>query len=558
MRGSGRRLIAAGALALLAALPACRRAHGSAARRFTLSVIGTNDLHGHVEALPMFGGFVDNLRRTRQQDGGDVLLLDAGDMFQGTIASNRTEGAVVVRAYAALGYAAAAIGNHEFDYGPVGPAETPRPGDDPRGALRARAAEAPFPLLDANLIDETTGTHPDWKNVVPAIVREIGGVKVGILGVMTAGTARATLPANFAGLSVTPLAPAIAAAAADARRRGATVVIAVAHAGGDCHHFNAPADLSSCETDQEIFQVARDLPTGTVDAIVAGHTHKGVAHRVNGIPIVEAFANGRAFSRVDLTVDRGSGRVVGARIFPPQDVPPPDSLQLVGYEADVVRPDPAVAAAVAPALAATAAVREQRLGVDLGEPIPRAQKTESPLGNLIADLMRAARPDADVAMTTAGAVRTDLPVGPLTYGRLFETLPFDNRFALVHLTGSELGRLVERNLTHGGAVLSLSGVRAAASCAGGELQVSLTRPDGRAVAPDAGLTLAVSEYLATGGDRFFPAGLQGRARIVDGPPIRDAIADQLRARRAVPPLHELYDPEHPRVAYPGKRPVHCD
>jgi len=554
---SGRKL-AVLALWLLAALPACRRAHGSG-KRFTLSVIGTGDLHGHIEALPMFGGYVDNLRRTRRQDGGQVLLLDAGDMFQGTIASNRTEGAVVVRAYGALGYAAAAIGNHEFDYGPVGPAETPgAPGDDPRGALRARAAEAPFPLLDANLIDDATGAPPTWKNVVPTAIRDVGGVKVGLVGVMTASTPRSTLPANFAGLSVTPLAPALSAAAADLRRRGATVVIAVAHAGGECHHFNAPDDLSSCEADQEIFQVARELPAGAVDAIVAGHTHKAIAHRVNGIPIVEAFSNGRAFSRIDLTVDRGTGRVVAARIFPPQDVPPADSVQLVAYEADIVRPDPAVAAAIAPALAATAAAREQRLGVDLGQAIPRAQKVESPLGNLIADLMRAARPDADVALTTSGAVRADLPAGPLTYGRLFETLPFDNRFALVPLTGADLARLIARNLTHGGAVLSVSGVRAVASCTGGELSVSLTRPDGRPVAAGAHLTLAASEFLATGGDKFFPAQLLGRARIVEGPPIRDAVADQLRARRAVPPLHELYDPEHPRLAYPGKRPVSCE
>jgi len=451
MRSRG--LLGALALALLAALPACRRAHGSG-RRFTLSVIGTSDLHGHVEALPMLGGFLDNLRRTRRQDGGQVLLLDAGDMFQGTIASNRTEGAVVVRAYAALGYAAAAIGNHEFDYGPVGPAETPRnSGDDPRGALRARAAEAPFPFLDANLIDDATGAPPAWQNVVPTTIRDVGGVKVGLVGVTTAGTPRSTMPANFAGLSVTPLAPALVAAAADLRRRGATVVIAVAHAGGDCHHFDAPDDLGSCEADQEIFQVARDLPAGAIDAIVAGHTHKAVAHRVNGIPIVEAFANGRAFGRIDLTIDRGTGRAVAARIFPPQDVPPPDSVQLVAYEADVVHPNATVAAAIAPALSATAAAREQRLGVDLGQAIPRTQKAESPLGNLIADLMRAARPDADVALTTSGAVRADLPAGPLTYGRLFETLPFDNRVAMVPLTGGDLAGLIAHNLARRGAVL---------------------------------------------------------------------------------------------------------
>ncbi|MES1210018.1 MAG: metallophosphoesterase, partial [Pseudomonadota bacterium] len=190
------------ALALPLAVAACHppaRPRG----RVTLSVLGTNDLHGHLESLPIFGGFVANLRRVRAQDGGAVVLVDAGDMFQGTLESNLNEGAAVVRAYAALGYAAVALGNHEFDYGPAGPAVTDRD-HDPRGALRARAAEAPFPFLDANLVETATGRPPAWTNVVPGVLREVDGVELGIVGVTTIGTARATLAANFAGLAVTP------------------------------------------------------------------------------------------------------------------------------------------------------------------------------------------------------------------------------------------------------------------------------------------------------------------------------------------------------------------
>ena len=88
----------------------------------TLSVVGTIDLHGHLAALPWLSGYVENLREQRQADGGGVLLLDAGDMFQGTLESNLAEGAPVVAAYNALGYTAVAIGNHEFDFGPAGPA----------------------------------------------------------------------------------------------------------------------------------------------------------------------------------------------------------------------------------------------------------------------------------------------------------------------------------------------------------------------------------------------------------------------------------------------------
>ena len=91
----------------------------------TLSIVGTTDLHGFVfprngrGGLAVLAGFLNNLRAARKADGGAVLLLDAGDTFQGGIESNLSEGALVVDAFNAMGYAAAAIGNHEFDFGPV-------------------------------------------------------------------------------------------------------------------------------------------------------------------------------------------------------------------------------------------------------------------------------------------------------------------------------------------------------------------------------------------------------------------------------------------------------
>jgi 2',3'-cyclic-nucleotide 2'-phosphodiesterase (5'-nucleotidase family) len=542
----------------------CRRAAPpppAAPTRVTISLVGTNDLHGRIEALPPFGGYLANLRRARDRDGGAVVLVDAGDMFQGTLPSNLGEGAAVVRAYNVLGYAAAALGNHEFDFGPVGPEVTAqKPGDDPRGALRARAAEATFPFLDANLIDTATGAAPAWKNVMPDVLLDVAGVRLGILGVATASTPRTTLAANFAGLAVKPLAPAIAAAAADLHRRGATVVIVAAHAGGACKRFDVPEHVDSCEADGEIFQVARALVTdGTIiDAIVAGHTHEGVAHRVVGIPIVEAYANGHDFSRIDLTVDRATGRASQVRIFPPQRICTPGRCAGESYEGAPVVPDAAVAAAIAPALDAARAAREQRLAVD-ATAIKRAQKVESPLGNLVADLMRAARPGADVALTNGGGLRVDLPAGPLTYGSLFEALPFDNRFATIPITAADLAEVIARNLGRDNGIVSISGVRATARCSGGELAVTLARADGRPLAPRTRLTLATSDFLATGGDGLFSDDLQQHARLDDGPPIRDAVADLLRARKA--PLSAddsaLFDPAHPRISYQGARPVRC-
>src|SRR6185436_9714105 len=148
-----------------------------AASIVTLSIVGTNDLHGGIlprdgrGGLALLGGYVKNLRDARARDGGAVLLIDAGDMFQGTLVSNTTEGAHVVAAYNVLGYTAAAVGNHEFDFGPVGPAATPRtPGDDPRGALKARASEARFPFLAANLVEVSSGRAVEWANVKPTVL----------------------------------------------------------------------------------------------------------------------------------------------------------------------------------------------------------------------------------------------------------------------------------------------------------------------------------------------------------------------------------------------------
>ena len=73
--------------------------------------------------------------------------------------------------------------------------------------------------------------------------------------------------------------------------------------------------------------------------------------------------------------------------------------------------------------------------------------------------MRAARPKADVALTTGGSLRAELPAGALTYGQLHEALPFDDRFVTLSITGADLAALVARNLGRAGGIVSLSGVQ---------------------------------------------------------------------------------------------------
>jgi 2',3'-cyclic-nucleotide 2'-phosphodiesterase (5'-nucleotidase family) len=545
----------------------------------TLSIVGTNDLHGAMAprdgrgGLATFSGFVNNLRAARARDGGAVLVIDAGDMFQGTLESNLNEGAAIVDAYNAIGYTAITIGNHEFDFGPVGPRATPKmETDDPRGALKARAAQARFPFLAANLVEIKTVEPVRWPNMQPAVLVHAAGVNVGIIGVTTSRTLKATISGNTIGLAIAPLDTTIADQAARLRARGATVIIVTAHAGGRCTRFDNPADLTSCEQPSEIGEVVTKLPRGTIDAVVAGHTHQGMAHEVLGVPIIESFSSGRAFGRIDLTIARDRPHVASHRIFPPRDVcayedagarcvdpaRTPGAVH-VQYEGKDVAPDPAVERVLAAAIDNARHAKQQPLGVSATAPIAREYGEESALGNLFADMMLAATSGADVALTNGGGLRANLPKGPLTFGDLYEAMPFDNYMVRLRLTGQELARVLAGNLGAGGGILSVAGVTASATCDNGTLRTILRRPSGAPVGGDEELTVATSDFLATGGDgAFAPVRL---LRVTDagddGPLVRDAIADRLRERGGWLDAKQFFDPARPRLTYAGRRPVRC-
>jgi 2',3'-cyclic-nucleotide 2'-phosphodiesterase (5'-nucleotidase family) len=542
----------------------------------TISIVGTNDLHGTIlpangrGGLALLDGFIRNLRAQRAADGGGVLLLDAGDLFQGSLESNLTEGAVIVSAYNAMGYAASAIGNHEFDFGPAGAADTPDADDDPQGALKARVAEARFPFLAANILDDSTNRPVQWPNVRPSTIVHVANFRVGIVGLTTAEAFRRTMAANTRGLTIAPLAPTLTAEAARLRQSGATIVVATAHAGGTCHTFGTPVDLSSCVEDEEIFRVARQLPSGLVDAIVAGHRHAGIAHEVAGIPIINSYWRGRAFGRIDLVVDRASGRVQHHRIFPPREVcarEDPESGQCVDpffgtgrpaqYEGRPAVASDEIAAVVAPAVARVRTIKERPLNAELETAFPLLSGDESPLGNLVADWMRTVVPSADAAIMNHDALRAALPAGRLIYGHLYELLPFNSREVLVALNGGQLRRVIEHTLRQSDDLLLVSGVRATATCERQRLHIALRRDSGAAVQDNETLIVVTNDFLASGGDDVFTPIFPLRVVRRDGPLIREHIAAWLtgtaRRWRAVDLTAKTR-----RIGYPGTRPVTCE
>lgn len=501
----------------------------------TISVIGTNDVHGQLNASEQSGGFlaiasyVNALRAARAEEGGGVLVVDAGDMWQGTLESNLVEGVSMVQAYNALGVAAAAIGNHEFDFGPVGPKPVPMDaGDDPRGALKERAREADFPLLAANLIDDTTGRPVNWDNVRGSTIVDAAGIRIGIIGVSTIDTLRTTIAANTGGISMAPLAETIDREAAALRDTGAALVIVAAHAGGRCEARAETAATGRCDLGGELADVAGTIAPGSVDHIFGGHIDNEMAEIVNGISVSMNLGKAQSFGRVDFRIDRRTGRVLERIIFPPQANP---RQRRDTYEGRRVVDAENVAPIAQEATAVAAGLTNEAVGIELESPFPLSRDMNSALFNLVTEALLDSF-DVDIAMhNVRGGLRAGLPAGPLTFGDVYEMFPFDNHVTILDVRGADLRRVIAAEAKRNRRV-GFAGMRVFVECADDGMSVRMVRTGGGEIADDEPIALLVNDYLALGGDGILapiipPGGFALRYEL---PRTRDTLVDWLRAR----------------------------
>ena len=430
-------------------------------------IIATNDFHGTLEprvdargvrrgGAGAVAGVIEQARRECASCA--VLLLDGGDMFQGTPASNLVFGRSVVGIYDALGYTAAALGNHEFDWG--------------QDTLRARMRQARYAILGAN-VQYADGRDVPW--IRDDTLVEVGGVRVGIVGVATVETPRVTLATNVRDLRFVDPVPIVLQHAQSLRARGAQLVVVVAHAGAFCD------DEGDDRCAGEIVELARGVGRA-VDVIVSGHTHSLVRTLDPGVPIVQARSNGRAVGVVDLVP--GEVPVVSVRDVLTDSVVPLPRVDSLARQA---------IAAVAPRVSAWVA--------DIPAHLQRSGE-QYPLGALIADAQRWAG-KADVAVTNNGGIRADLPQGSATYGRLFEVQPFANTLYRYTLHGSALRGYLEKLV--GGRTpprIHVSGVTLTydPSRPSGQRIVSARLSNGREISADGQYTLIMNNFMAAGGD----------------------------------------------------------
>jgi 5'-nucleotidase len=511
--------------------PSSQAPKAAPAEPVRLTLVATNDFHGwlmpHRTSLPgglevQEGGaavFAGYLARLRADNPGGVLLLDAGDLFQGTLASNLTEGAAVIDVYNHLGYAAAALGNHEFDYGPVGPRAVPGPGEDPFGALTARIRQARFPLLTVNVREAASGQRPAWLGNDGTLLVTLNGVKVGVVGLTTPSTPRIANPAHVATLRFDDMVPTTLEAAKQLRAQGAEVVVGLAHAGGKCSDLSNPRDTSSCDRkDGEIYGLVETLPPGTLDAVFAGHTHQAMGHFFGDVPVLSTSGLGRSFGVVELFVDPTSRKVLTERTRLQAAVPVCARVDATSGLCDArklkeqgevklvpatflggpVVADPEVEALVTPALARVEQEQRRPLGVTVTAPLGRNYEGESALGNVLTDSLREME-KVDVALLNSGGLRANVKAGALTYGDIYEVLPFDNTIAVVTVNGDELRRLLKAAYGAGSGVFQQSGLKVKlARCPGPERLRDVTLANGKPLEPGRLYRVVMPDFLARG------------------------------------------------------------
>jgi 2',3'-cyclic-nucleotide 2'-phosphodiesterase (5'-nucleotidase family) len=432
-----------------------------------LRIIGTNDFHGALEPRTDSRGvrrggaayLATAIRRARAECVAPdcvSLLVDGGDQFQGTPASNLAFGRPVVRVFNHLGYVAAALGNHEFDWG--------------QDTLRARMRGVRYPFLGAN-VRYADGRDVPWVRDDTLIVR--GRLRIGLIGLASVLTARTTATRNVVGLEFVAPGPIVDSLARRLRARGAQYVIVLAHDGAFCDRGGA----ASCRG--EIIQFAQSLHE-PIDAIVSGHTHTLVNTTIAGVPVVQAFSSGTAIDVIDLGPDTTTHEVRNVL-------------------ADSLPPDPAVARMVRDAVARVAPIANRPIATIAETLEPRG--AQYPLGNLIADAMREAG-QGDIAIMNNGGIRTGLRAGTATYGALFEIQPFANLLYRITVTGATLHAYLERLVARQEPRVHVSGLTLAydSTAAPGARLASVTLAGGAPLDSASHYRVILNDFMALGGE----------------------------------------------------------
>ncbi|KIL42272.1 5'-nucleotidase [Gordoniibacillus kamchatkensis] len=460
-----------------------------------IDILTTNDIHGHIEVgydkkrqqeqggIETLGGIVDDFRAVNPTA---TVVVDGGDAWQGTLISNTTNGQSVMDSMAQIRYDAAAIGNHEFDFG--------------RDVLINNIKNAKFPILGANIYDEKTNKRVEWTQ--PYTIIERDGLKIGIIGFATPVTKTTTKSTNIEGLDFRDPVPLAKELSAELRKQGCDIVMVTSHLPGD-------QNAKTNEIMGEMVELANGTGKGTLDAIVGGHSHRRVSGIINGIPVIEAQSWLYAVGHIQLYVDRDSKKVVSSNAglletYTNLTTADQDVHNIVAdYKAKIS----AKANEVEGVAAEKISTKSFRFAVNGN--VDRDGMT--PMGATVTDAMRAAE-KSDIAFTNQGGLRSDIDAGNMTYSNMFEVLPFGNYDRTGTMTAQQIKAALEVSDQYSKLpALQFSGLKVKwdATRPAGDRYVSITLTDGTPVYVDGKFntsrtfSVTTNDFMATGqGDGF--------------------------------------------------------
>lgn len=416
-------------LCLVLAAPA------AAADRVVVTVLQTSDLHANL--LPWdyargaegAWGLARAATRIRQirKESPNVLLLDGGDTIQGAPAgwleARRPSGGphFIAVAMNALGYDAMSVGNHEFNFG--------------MDVLRRAQTDSSFPWLSAN-----TRNASDGSAAFPEVlVKELGGVRVGVLGLTTPNIPGWEPALNRPGLRwEDPVETAKRLVPVLRHERGCDVVVVLFHSGLEADPETG--DPNGTGHENRVVALARDVPG--IDLILTGHTHRKLSMiRVHGVPVMQPGRWGEVLARVDLVVERAGGRATVVEA----------TGALLPSDASVAIDPEVVAIAKGPHERALAYLNEPLATASGPFPGGRARLEDTALLDLINETQLAVT-GAELSLTSLLPFRFDgWEAGPVTVRQVYALYPYENQLVVVEIDGARLKSVLEQAARYYGA-----------------------------------------------------------------------------------------------------------
>lgn len=472
--------------------------------KFRLTVFFTNDVHGGItpqkaeflnpEFPPILGGaasaatLIKKAEKRAAEEGDGVLIIDSGDIFQGTLVGTRSEGEAIVKYMNQIGYDAVVPGNHDFDLG--------------KDNLVELIEMSEFPWVSCNIYDQETGKR--WQVLKPWIIKEVGGLKIGITGATTRGTEYMSFPDNIRGLDFRSEITNLQECVDELRAQNVDIVVAMVHAGLPYDPREGFDELKET-TEKEVLKSghanAMDIAhfVRGIDLLLGGHIHKGYDEPwedpQNHTICIQNYGNGGNLGWIDLYIDMPT-RSIASYDYPA------DNSDLLLLQEDEFWPDSTVLNYVK----SQQKIYEKGFGEIIGKSqvaLTRSSIGESPMNNLITDAMRE-KVDADFAFTNFGGIRADLKAGPITREDIFKVLPFGNQIATFQVDGNFLKEILEKKVSGGSRGLAISG---------GEVTINKTLPDGSRVVkveidgklldPNKTYRLATTDYLMEGNSGLY-------------------------------------------------------